>query len=62
MHALSHGRFPGVRIGILKFSECLTNIVSIFEGLNDVVNEELSSHLIIGCLLGTSKVIIIVID
>jgi hypothetical protein len=50
MHALSHGRSPGVMIGILEFSECLTNIVSIFEGLNDVVL--FYSHLIIGCLLG----------
>jgi hypothetical protein len=60
MHALSHGRSPWVTIGILEFSECLTNIVSIFEGLNDVVL--FYSHLIIGCLLGWSEVIIVVID
>jgi hypothetical protein len=40
MRALLHGRFPGVRIGILKFSECLTNIVSVLEGLNDVFNDD----------------------
>jgi hypothetical protein len=52
MLALLHARLPGVRIGILKFSECLANIVSIFEGPKNVVDEVFGSHLIIRCLLG----------
>jgi hypothetical protein len=37
--------------------------VSIFKGLNNVVNDEVfGSHLIIRCLLGWSEVIIVVID
>jgi hypothetical protein len=52
MRALLHGQSPGVRIRILKFSECLTDIVSVFEGLNNVVDEVFSSCIIIGCLLG----------
>jgi hypothetical protein len=62
MRALLHGQSPGVRIRILKFSECLTDIVSVFEGLNNVVDEVFSSCIIIGCLLGWLEVIIIVID
>jgi hypothetical protein len=47
-----YGRSPGDRMGILKFSECLTDIISIFEGLNGVVDEVFGSHLIIRCLFG----------
>jgi hypothetical protein len=46
------GLQESARIRILKFSECLTDIISILECLNNVVDEVFSSRLIIGCLLG----------
>jgi hypothetical protein len=47
-----HGWPPEIRIWILEIFDCLTNIISTFIGFLDVIDEKLSSGLIIRCLLG----------
>jgi len=42
-----HVWFPEVPVGVLELFEGLTNVVSVFKGLLDVVDQEFGSCLII---------------
>jgi hypothetical protein len=55
-------RLPWIGIHFFQFLKSLVNIASIVKCLLNIVDKELGSCLIVGCLLGWSEVIIIVID